>query len=196
MNKEVNKFNLTNSQNETVVDFKNATIENPVFIFPPEDEKKKFEEFKESRKDIRIRKINYTNKETKIFTTIIIGLILYPPIIFYYGLNSISISISILIFFVFYFTSLIIHRWFLDKGFLKYKKEKIVLTYNNIFEEINYSDISKIKKEKSFISGTSFFLYTRDDEKAKIKFNFYNYSDVMDFENKLEKESYIKIENI
>ena len=172
MNKEVNKFNLTNSQNETVVDFKNATIENPVFIFPPEDEKKKFEEFKESKKDIRIRKINYTNKETKIFTTIIIGLILYPPIIFYYGLNSISLSVSTFLFFIFYFISLIIHRWFLDNGFLKYKKEK------------------------SFISGTSFFLYTRDDEKAKIKFNFYNYSDVMDFENKLEKESYIKIENI
>lgn len=50
-------------------------------------------------------------------------------------------------------------------------------------------DISKVEKEKSFVSGTTFFIYKKEDKKAKIKFNFYNYKDVKIFEDKLRNKN-------
>ena len=108
---------------------------------------------------------------------------------FYLMFDSIFLSLFIVIALSIYGYILIKHRWFLNKGTIKYCNEKMIFAYNNSPNEINYSDIFRIEKEQSFISGTSFFIYTKEDRKAKIKFNFYNYKDVKIFEDKLRNKN-------
>ena len=107
----------------------------------------------------------------------------------------IFLSLFIVIALSIYGYILIKHRWFLNKGTIKYCNEKMIFAYNNSPNEINYSDIFRIEKEQSFISGTSFFIYTKEDRKAKIKFNFYDDIDTMDFEDKLKNKN-ISIHNL
>ncbi|RBQ27949.1 hypothetical protein [Aliarcobacter vitoriensis] len=198
MNKDFNIFNLQNSKNETVADFRNAQINNPIFIF--------FSSITNTKEDINIRKVFYKNREIIKISAILFPLILYvsvttsfgfEEIFLYFSLpyNKFIFFISYVLFFIVYFYFLIRHRWLLDKGFLKYENEKILFTYNNEFEEINYLDISKVEKEKSFVSGITFFIYTKNDKKPKIKFNFYNYKNVLTFEDKLKNKN-ISIDNL
>ena len=160
-------------------------INNPIFIVP---------------ESTNIRKVFFKNREIIKISAILFPLILsvslaisfgFEGIFLYFGLpyNKFIFFIFYILSFAIYFYFLIRFRWFLDKGFIKYEDEKILLTYNNEFEEINYLDISKVEKEKSFVSGTTFFIYKKEDKKAKIKFNFYNYKDVKIFEDKLRNKN-------
>ena len=160
MNKEPYTFDLRNSTNNTVADFNNAQINNPIFILKQEK--------------IKIRKIFFTNREIKLNSIFFICSLLFSFIMFYLMFDSIFLSLFIVIALSIYGYILIKHRWFLNKGTIKYCNEKMIFAYNNSPNEINYSDIFRIEKEQSFISGTSFFIYTKEDRKAKIKFNFYD----------------------
>ncbi|WP_418180471.1 hypothetical protein ACNSOL_10875 [Aliarcobacter lanthieri] len=192
-----NNISIGNSGNTSNGgDFYN--FDNPIFIF--------FSSIINTKEDINIRKVFYKNREIIKISAILFPLILYisittsfgfEEIFLYFSLpyNKFIFFISYVLFFIVFFYFLIRHRWLLDKGFLKYENEKILFTYNNEFEEINYLDISKVEKEKSFIIGTTFFIYTKNDKKSKIKFNFYNYKDVLTFEDKLKNKN-IPIDNL
>jgi len=181
LNKEPYTFDLRNSTNNTVADFNNAQINNPIFILKQEK--------------IKIRKIFFTNREIKLNSIFFICSLLFSFIMFYLMFDSIFLSLFIVIALSIYGYILIKHRWFLNKGTIKYCNEKKIFAYNNSPNEINYSDIFRIEKEQSFISGTSFFIYTKEDRKAKIKFNFYDDIDTMDFEDKLKNKN-ISIHNL
>ncbi|MDN5054320.1 hypothetical protein [Aliarcobacter butzleri] len=195
MKEASNNISIGNSGNTSNGgDFYN--FDNPIFIFAT----------LATKEDINIRKVFYKNREIIKISAILFPLILYvsvatsfgfEEIFLYFSLpyNKFIFFISYVLFFIVYFYFLIKYRWLLDKGTLKYKDEKILFTYNNEFEEINYLDISKVEKEKSFIIGTTFFIYTKNNEKAKIKFNFYNYEDVLTFEDKLKNKN-ISIDNL
>ncbi|XQC05578.1 hypothetical protein ACOAJ8_00070 [Arcobacter cryaerophilus gv. pseudocryaerophilus] len=162
-------------------------INNPIFIVP---------------ESTNIRKVFFKNREIIKISAILFPLLLsvsfaisfgFEEIFLYFGLpyNKFIFFIFYVLSFAIYFYFLIRFRWFLDKGFLKYENAKMIFNYNNEFEEINYSDIHKVEKEKSFITGTTFFIYKKEDKKAKIKFNFYNYKDVKIFEDKLINKNII-----
>ena len=166
-------------------------INNPIFIVP---------------ESTNIRKVFFKNREIIKISAILFPLILsvslaisfgFEGIFLYFGLpyNKFIFFISYILFFIIYFYFLIRHRWLLDKGTLEYKDNKIIFYYNQEFEEINYLDISKVEKGKSFIIGTTFFIYKKDDKKAKIKFNFYKYKDVKIFEDKLRNKN-ITVDNL
>ncbi|MFW3441026.1 hypothetical protein ACN9J6_05740 [Aliarcobacter butzleri] len=202
MNIDLNIFNLQNSKNGTVVDLKNAQINNPIFIFISSV----FVSCIFVSSATNIRKVFFKNREIIKTSAILFSLVLYLSVTISFGFEEIFLyfslpynkfvfCISYVLFFIVYFYFLIRHRWLLDKGTLEYKDNKIMLYYNQEFEEINYLDISKVEKEKSFIIGTTFFIYTKNDKKSKIKFNFYNYEDVLTFEDKLKNKN-ISIDNL
>ncbi len=174
--------NFENSENETAQKFDRIKIG------------KQINKFK-NKKNIEIRKVFFKNREIKMHIAFFTFSFLYIFIMFYFMYDSIYIFLFTILFLSIYGYILVKHRWFLNKGFLKYKNEKMTFNYNNEFDEINYSDILKVEKEKSFFSGISFFIYSKEDKKVKIKFNFYNYDDVTIFEDKLKNKN-ILINNL
>ena len=100
--------NFENSENETAQKFDRIKIG------------KQINKFK-NKKNIEIRKVFFKNREIKMHIAFFTFSFLYIFIMFYFMYDSIYIFLFTILFLSIYGYILVKHRWFLNKGFLKYK---------------------------------------------------------------------------
>lgn len=193
MNTESYTLDLKNSTNNTVADFTDAQIDNQIILLKQEIIQNIKLEIKQEK--IEIRRIFFTNREIKIYTIFFLCSLLLIFLMYYLMFDSISISLFIVLSLSFYGYVLVKHRWFVDEGTLEYYNKKMSFSYDGKFNEINYSNIFRIEKEKSFIRGMSFFIYSKENKEATIKFNSHDATNIMNFENKMKNKN-ISINNL